>query len=425
MTRDQTEEARVGLSRKRGACPSLFAPMETGDGLLARIVPSGAMALEAFAALCAAARTHGNGLMEITARGSLQVRGLTEISAPRFAEAVETLGVSFNDRIPVIASPLPSNSAAGFQPQELAKIIRTQIARRDLKLAPKVSVVVDDGGPISLDGLTADVRLRLSASTTAPRVLLSLGGDVETAVPLGATRPEDAAEVAVDLLVALSLSGSDARVRDVIAQEGVDRFVRAAGARLEATDKRISPRATETIGLHPLGGDACAIGVALPFSQAHALDLIALARIAEANGAAWVALAPQRTLLLGPIGEMTAFALGTAADTLGFIVDARDARRRIAACAGAPACAAGHIAARALAARIAERLPQGDFALHISGCSKGCAHPKPAPLTIMGTAQGARVIEGDSVLHLPISSAYTDEFVEDIARRVAVENEDA
>ena len=31
---------------------------------------------------------------------------------------------------------------------------------------------------------------------------------------------------------------------------------------------------------------------------------------------------------------MTAFALGTAADTLGFIVDARDARRRIAACAG-------------------------------------------------------------------------------------------
>ncbi|MDJ0511837.1 MAG: precorrin-3B synthase [Methyloceanibacter sp.] len=425
MTRDRTEAPRTDPSRRRGACPRLFEPMETGDGLLARIVPSGAIALEAFAALCAAARTHGNGLMEITARGSLQVRGLTEISAPRFAEAVEALAVSFDEHIPVVASPLPARSAAGFRPQELAKNIRTEIARRDLKLAPKVSVVVDDCGPISLDGLAADVRLRLLDSATAPRLLISLGGDGETAMPLGVTRLEHGAEVAADLLVALSLSGSNARVRDIVALEGLDRFVHAAGARLEATNKRFSPRATETIGLHRLDREACALGAALPFGQAHALDLIALARIAEANGAAWVALAPQRTLLLGPIGEMTAFALGTAADTLGFIVDARDARRRIAACAGAPACAAGHITARALAARIAERLPQGDFALHISGCSKGCAHPRPAPLTIMGTAQGARVIEADSVVHLPISSAYTDEFIEDIARRVAVESEDA
>ena len=56
----------------RGACPCLAEPMETGDGLLARIVPTGLIPIDAFAALCAAARTHGNGQMEITARGSLQ-----------------------------------------------------------------------------------------------------------------------------------------------------------------------------------------------------------------------------------------------------------------------------------------------------------------------------------------------------------------
>jgi len=425
MTGDRTGEAHSNQRRRRGACPRLSEPMETGDGLLARMVPSGAIALEAFAALCAAARTHGNGLMEITARGSLQIRGLTEISAPRFAETVAALGVPFDDRTPVIASPLPARPASGFRPQELATKIRNDIARRDLKLAPKVSVVVDDCGPISLDGLAADIRLRLVDSATAPRLLVSLGGDGETAMPLGMTRLEHGAGVAVDLLEALCLSGPHARARDAVAHEGIERFVHAAGARLEVTQKRLSPRATETIGLHRLGSDACAIGVALPFGQAHALDLIALARIAEANGAEWIALAPQRTLLLGPIGEMTAFALGTAADTLGFIVDARDARRRIVACAGAPACAAGHIAARALAARIAERLPQGDFALHISGCTKGCAHPRPAPLTIVGTAQGVRIIEGDSVRHLPIGKAYTDDFIADVARRVAVENEDA
>ena len=42
------------------------------------------MSLAAFAGLCAAARKHGNGTMEISARGNLQVRGLTPRSAPLF-----------------------------------------------------------------------------------------------------------------------------------------------------------------------------------------------------------------------------------------------------------------------------------------------------------------------------------------------------
>ena len=76
--------------RRRGVCPSLAAPMPTGDGLLARITPSGAtIPLDAVTALCAAARRHGNGIVEITARGSIQVRGLAPVSAPAFAAAVE------------------------------------------------------------------------------------------------------------------------------------------------------------------------------------------------------------------------------------------------------------------------------------------------------------------------------------------------
>ena len=46
------------------------------------------MPLDAFVGLCAAARRHGNGIMEVTARGSLQVRGLTPRSAPLFAAEV-------------------------------------------------------------------------------------------------------------------------------------------------------------------------------------------------------------------------------------------------------------------------------------------------------------------------------------------------
>ena len=86
------------------------------------------------------------------------------------------------------------------------------------------------------------------------------------------------------------------------------------------------------------------------------------------------------------------------AEKLGFIVDPADPRRRIAACPGAPACAHGLIAARALAAEIARHVPlSGDgIALHVSGCAKGCAHPTPAPLTIVGTTRGCGIVRDGS-----------------------------
>jgi precorrin-3B synthase len=113
------------------------------------------------------------------------------------------------------------------------------------------------------------------------------------------------------------------------------------------------------------------------------------------RGATWGRPAPGRALLLGPLGEANAMAVRKAADGLGFVTRADDPRRRIAACAGAPLCRHGLIAARALAAEIvgAVPLPNGDgIALHVSGCAKGCAHPRRAPLTVVGTEKGCGIV---------------------------------
>jgi precorrin-3B synthase len=64
----------------------------------------------------------------------------------------------------------------------------------------------------------------------------------------------------------------------------------------------------------------------------------------------------------------------------GFITDPADPRRFIAACPGAPACASGGAPAREDALRLAEH---GITNIHVSGCAKGCAHPRPA-LTLVG-----------------------------------------
>ena len=155
----------------RGACPGLSAPMSTGDGLLARLVVAGSVPLDTFVCLCDAARMHGNGIMEISARGSLQVRGLNALSAPLFAAAVEGLGIDLCESVPVLCDPLPDDPSALIDSQAIAAALRHAIAEAALALAPKVSVVIDGGGRIGLDAVPADIRPKLGKEVETDRAL--------------------------------------------------------------------------------------------------------------------------------------------------------------------------------------------------------------------------------------------------------------
>ena len=403
----------------RGACPRLAEPMQTGDGLLARIVTAGPIPIDAFIRLCAAAQEHGNGTMEISARGSLQVRGLTPVSAPPFASAVAELDIELCDSVPVISSPLPDDPAALIDADALASSLRHAIAARGLALAPKASVVIDGGGRLHLDALAANLRLRAIETGEGVKLHVSLACDAASATPLGAVTVDDAVVVATRILALIASRGAAARAADLLRGEGTQVFNEAVGNRIaRATPLAMRPRA-ELIGLHRLSGGRCAIGVALAFGQASAGDLVALAGLARANGATWARPAPGRTFFLGPIDEMTGFVLATAADDLGFVVDARDPRRRVVACPGAPSCASGLIAARTLAAEIAEHLPpsRDSIAVHVSGCAKGCAHPSAAPLTIVGATKGCGIVRNGTARGTPERYVDPGNLVTEVRRR--------
>jgi precorrin-3B synthase len=376
----------------RGACPSLPAPMETGDGLLVRLIVNAPIPLDAFTGLCDAARAHGNGTMEVSARGSLQVRGLTPLSAPRFALALAALDIELNGGVPVLADPLPGDPASLIDTNCLAAQLRAAIADARLALAPKVSVVVDGGGRVDLDAIAADIRLRAIMSEAGPKLELALAGDAATATLIAVIEIEDAIGEVLALLKAIAARGADVRASDLV----TSRSGRPRAAPRQSA--RVHP-----IGRHPLKGDSFALGCGLAFGHADADALSALARIAKESGADWVRTGPGRALLFGPLGVGQAEAIGIAAERLGFITHASDPRRRIAACPGAPYCAHGLIASRALAAEIARHvsLPGDGIAVHVSGCAKGCAHPKAAPLTIVGGEQGCGIVRDGSARDEP------------------------
>ncbi|HUH49879.1 MAG TPA: precorrin-3B synthase, partial [Mycoplana sp.] len=60
--------------------------MRTGDGLLVRLRPVRVgLKPSDYIAIARLAAAHGNGLLEVTARGNLQIRGLLEETVPRLA----------------------------------------------------------------------------------------------------------------------------------------------------------------------------------------------------------------------------------------------------------------------------------------------------------------------------------------------------
>jgi precorrin-3B synthase len=400
---------------RRGACPGLSAPMPTGDGLLVRLLPVGTISLVAFRALCAAARQHGNGVIEITSRGSIQVRGLTVASAAHFADAVAALGIAVADGIPVLC-----NALAGLDAEEIldagmyAANLREALTRTSLgaRLAPKVSVAIDGGGALTLDGIAADIHLRaepIDGRATMLRVTLG-GGNGTEAVPLGAVAPEFGIEATMRLLEVLAQRGSTVRARDVLAADGVGPF-RAALNHLPVsiTPPRLNgnERMVEPIGAHKLHNGLLAYGVGLPYGHADAAMLERLARITTGAGADGIRAAPGQALMIVGLtrGRLSAFV--AASDRLGLILYANDPRRHVIACAGAPICSSGHIAARAIAPRVAELAAQyvsEDFQIHISGCAKGCAHAGKSALTIVGSSNGCGVVANGSVRDHPFTT---------------------
>ncbi|WP_274424619.1 hypothetical protein [Chelativorans sp. YIM 93263] len=162
------------MSLARGACPTLFQPMQTGDGLLARLNPvGGALNGRQLAGLAQAAKRFGNGIIEITARGSLQIRGLTEESTGGLAAEVESLGIAVRSGLPIDTNPLAGrDSEEVADPRDLAREIAERAAALGLseRLGPKVSVTVDGGGALGLGGITADVKLEGMAQSFADTV---------------------------------------------------------------------------------------------------------------------------------------------------------------------------------------------------------------------------------------------------------------
>jgi precorrin-3B synthase len=312
----------------RGWCPSLLRPMESGDGWLARIRPQrGRLPSALLRVVAEAALRHGNGILEITNRGNLQVRGLRPETISPFTMAMDAAGAAAGEGTRILISPL-----AGADAVLLADEIDRALPEG---LPAKFGILLDDGGALPLTGVALDVTIRCAGE-----------GWVVNGTPV--PRGEVARHVA--------------RI--------------APGL----------PRVSERGAPYPLGAHAGFLLVAPAFGQMRAEALIALAGLAATHGDGALRPTPWKSIALAGVASDQAAVVLRGAEKLGFITNPEDGRLSIVTCPGAPACARGEIATHDAASALATFRRAGDGLLHLSGCVKGCAHPGAAPVTLVGRA---------------------------------------
>lgn len=377
--------------RRRGYCPGVLAPMEVGDGLLVRVrVPAGILTAAQARRIAALGRELGNGLVDLSHRGNLQLRGLSGDGLPPLYGALSAMGLLAADVRSeavrnVLTAPAAGLDPSGFDVRAAALTLDARLAADESLhgLTPKFGWLVCGGGAGHLADSSTDVRFDAVPQGGGFAFRVALGGTLAAAVPAGLCAPADVADVAA--AIARTFIGLRA------GRDGAPRrmagLVRECGAGAFAALPGLTPLADPAPPVRPpravLGVRAGWLGVAFPFGRLDVDRLEALAGLAEQQGRGEIRLTPWRALLLPGVAD------GAEIGALGGVLDPADVRLRLTACSGAGGCDVGTTDTHADALELARRAPAlvaAVLAVHVSGCSKGCAHPAPAAVTLTARA---------------------------------------
>ncbi|MBO1325718.1 precorrin-3B synthase [Acetobacter sp. TBRC 12305] len=359
----------------KGWCPGAWRPMPSGDGLLVRIRPRGGrLSREQAAGITRLADWHGNGMIELSTRGNIQLRGVTPATHAPLVTGLAALGLI--DPTPeaeglrnIVTTPFWQG---GDGTVELtARLENALLDGPTPDLPAKFGFAVDTGTRPVLRDVSADIRLERDPSGA---LLCRADGTSSGA----RVTPETAIPVALELARWFAASGGHGRMQACL----------QAGAALPAifTGVDAAPRCTQP-GPVP-GPSAAGFMIGLPFGQMRARTLFALANIAPLRVTPWRML-----LLEGQAG---------APDLDDIITHAEDPLLRVVACPGLPDCAQAHQPTRPLARALAPHVPKGRV-LHVSGCAKGCAQPQRAWLSLVAQAHGFGLVRNGNAKAAPIA----------------------
>ncbi|GIH61704.1 precorrin-3B synthase [Microbispora siamensis] len=375
----------------RDACPGALQVHAAADGALARVrVPGGALTTDALRELAACAGELGNGVIELTSRANVQVRGLADPAA--FAARMAAAGLlpsTTHERVRnIVASPLSGRSATGvLDVRPLVTALDAGLCGRPAlaDLPGRFLFALDDGTGDVL-GLGADVTL---AGHTGGGLTLLLAGE-----PVGSVTAGDAVAVALAAAEAFqSVRGDAWRVAELPGGPATI-AARLPGAVPVARPVAAAAAEPRKGGVFPQVDGRVAVDVIVPLGRLTTAQAGLLADLTPAE----VRLTPWRTVVLPDLVPEAAGPVTSALTGAGLVTDPASPYARLSACTGRPGCAKALADVQADALRWAESgtpvlpgEPVPRASMHWAGCERRCGRPRGRVVDVVATPGGYRV----------------------------------
>ncbi len=361
--------------REKDACPGALQVHQAADGALARVrLPGGVIAPAQLEALAHAATEWGSEAMELTSRGSIQIRAVSDTA--KLAEVVAGVGLlpsETHERVRnIVASPLSGRTGGKADIRGIVTELDSAIQHEAelARLPGRFLFGIDDGrGDIS--GLRADVGVHVEGESAA---LLLAGRD--TGVRLAT--PE-----AVSALVGIAVRFAEHRGNAWRIAE-LDDPTQLLGDRRPTAPPGAtwSPVTRPPVGWIPQDDGRVTLGAAAPLG-------VLQSRVAQYLAAinAPMTITPWRSVLVFDIDETVADVALRVLAPMGLVFDANSPWLSVSACTGSPGCEHSAADVRADAAALVDE-PTGGHR-HFVGCERACGSP-PAGDVLVATGDGYR-----------------------------------
>ncbi|MGE6321083.1 precorrin-3B synthase [Pseudomonas oryzihabitans] len=382
------------LVPRPSACPGLLRIVPARDGGLCRVkLPGGRLTAGQTRAIAAASARWASGVLELTNRANLQLRGVRPDGADALVAELQAAGLGPADPAADDVRNLLLSPSAGRDPQQLqdvrplaAELLALLEGDRRLHgLSAKFALQLDGGEALARLDHPHDVWL----SARAEGYVLGLAG-TPLDIPVRLIAPgQEVATVAWLLHRFLDLAGPEQhRMRQLLAQRPLAELL----AGLDLLPVPPSPRAPADaalrLGSHPQRQTGCHwVGAQPALGRLPAKSLATVADLAEHHGNGDLHLTPWQGLLLPDVPVDRAPELLAAMAALELTTDPAAPLARLVACTGSAGCAKGQADTKGDALRLAERLP-AEVAVHLSGCPRSCALAGQAPHTLLAVAPG-------------------------------------
>ena len=367
------------------ACPGALQTHSAADGELARVrVPGGLLTAAQLRTLAAAARDLGDGAVEMTSRGNLQLRGLAPDAGRELGDRLAAAGLlpsETHERVRnVLASALTGRAGGHLDARPWVSALDTGLcADPALAALPGRFLATLDDGRGDVSGLGGDVGLLALAPDD---VALLLGGADSglRATPAGA----------IDLLLAATRAFLDERAaqggtawRLTELDDGPARVAaRLPGVSVAPVDVPPAP-SSGPVGAETQPDGRTALAGVVPLGRLTAAQADLLASLAGE-----VQLTPWRSVVVPDLPEDRVDDAAVDLHRTGVVFDAASPWTRVTASAGQPGCARSPADVRADAAAAVASGVRPAGRVHWAGCERRCGRPRGEVVDVVATPSG-------------------------------------